>query len=130
MFISLAVLVDTKLFILFGYVTDKAALANDAVLILDVSNPERLSFVSQYAGLNNGGASSVGAIAGGVVGGVCVSIYVYILFLIAVVHEKLTVAMNPTGPDPCSCTCLSLQKEKKSSKRSPSRSQQVFVEFC
>ncbi|KAL7335330.1 hypothetical protein PS15p_200821 [Mucor circinelloides] len=66
-----AVLVNTKLFILFGYVTDVSALTSDVVLILDVSNPEKLSFVSQYTGLyDNANAGSVGAIAGGVVGSV------------------------------------------------------------
>ncbi|KAK4517793.1 uncharacterized protein ATC70_001138 [Mucor velutinosus] len=66
-----AVLVGTNLFILFGYVTDQGAMTSDTVLILDVTNPEKLSFVSQYAGLyGNANASNVGAIAGGVVGGV------------------------------------------------------------
>ncbi|KAL9545821.1 hypothetical protein MBANPS3_006965 [Mucor bainieri] len=65
------VLVDTKLFILFGYIVDVSALTGDTVLILDVSDPEKLSFVSQYAGLyGSANASNVGAIAGGVVGGV------------------------------------------------------------
>lgn len=71
MFCFVAVLVDTKLFILFGYVTDQGALTSDTVLILDVSNPEQLSFVSEYAGLyGNANANNVGAIAGGVIGGI------------------------------------------------------------
>lgn len=62
------------MFILFGYVTDIGALTSDVVLILDVSNPEKLSFVSQYTGLyDNANGGSVGAIAGGVVGSVGVS---------------------------------------------------------